>query len=329
MSESFKFLTVIDPHASDKTPGSRVDNYTLAFFSKLEQIANIAQENSVHSILMTGDLFSDKEKGKNSHYLTSNFIRLLLNMPCKVYGILGNHDLYQNQFSSWESQPVSNLVKSGAYNLLDFGDYVHKFSNGKSVRIRGKSYNERENVNYIYEPRGDENLLVQVTHFSVSPEGGVYSKYAEKMYSYDEIIDSPVDIFVLGHIHNDYGVTQIKNKHFVQHGSLMRSSTHCYNLERSVKVGLVVVYDDMKIEITEIPLDILPSNDVFSLEKKNRIERETRRVEDFLAKLSDSKELLVDSGSGLSVLDLIEKMDLTSWEKEDIRTKYNYYMNLR
>jgi hypothetical protein len=85
----------------------------------------------------------------------------------------------------------------------------------------------------------------------------------------------------------------------------------------------------MKIEISELPLDILPSSDVFSLEKKNRIERETRRVEDFLAKLSDSKELLVDSGSGLSVLDLIEKMDLTSWEKEDIRTKYNYYMNLR
>ena len=46
-----------DLHGDDKTPISRIDNYSESFFKKLEFILNIAEKNDA-CVLQPGDFFN-------------------------------------------------------------------------------------------------------------------------------------------------------------------------------------------------------------------------------------------------------------------------------
>jgi len=331
IKKNLKILTIIDPHAADHSPGARIDSYRDAFFDKLDQVGELAAKHKVDCVVVTGDIFSEKKEQKNSHYLTSMISFKFLSYPCPVFGILGNHDLNSNRFESWKTQPASVLIRSQALQLLDFNHVTFEMKSGKKVRLRGGSYNHEKNFEYVQESRGDEDKLIQVTHFAVCPDGGTYDRYNEKMYSYKELATTPPDVFILGHIHNYYGISEIKGTHFLQHGSLMRSTTHCYNLERGINVGLIEIDPDMNITCSEIPLNIKPSAEIFDLEKKKRIEEETKRLEDYLQRLSgDVEELKINEEideENLTVEALIFKLDLMDVDPDELNKKYQHYMN--
>jgi len=302
---NLKILTIIDPHFADKAPGSRVDDYFKTSLNKLDQISKIAKKRKVDLVLMTGDLFSEKRKEKNSHYMTSTLTETFKNYPCPVATILGNHDLIYNRFEYWPSQPVSNLIKSGAVHLLDYEEFEFNFkSSDKTVRVCGTSYNEDHNIDYLQEPKKEEDFMVRVTHSAIEPKAGTYV-YGERIWAYKELVDFPPDVFILGHIHNDHGITKLKGKHFFQHGSLMRSSSHDYNLERDIKVGYLEITPDLEVITEEIKLDIISSKDVFCLEKKRRIEQELQQMQSFFDQLEKTGEDNIRKGTKVNLEELI------------------------
>jgi len=319
----FKLINIIDPHLSDRSPGYRCDDYTEAAWGKLDQIRVIAHKRKIDLLTLTGDLFSDRRKDKNSHKLTGSFIECLVKFDCEVASILGNHDLCYNRFDSWPEQPVSGLIKGGSLSLLDFGDFVYIFKDtGKKIRVRGRSYHEKSNIDHLYEPRGDEDLLIQVTHSSIDPKGGFYGKYSEEIHSYESVLDSSPDIFLLGHIHSPVGITELGGKHFFQHGSLMRSSTHDYNLERGINVGYLEISSDLKVKTEQIPLDIKPSHEIFDLEKKESLERAAQLKEEFFARIDEVRENRTKTISIESILEKVKDKDV-----ERLRTIIEHYID--
>lgn len=305
LKNNLKIITIIDPHFADKAPGSRVDDYFKTSLNKLGQISKIAKKRKVDLVLMTGDLFSEKRKERNSHFMTSSLIEMFKSFPCPVATILGNHDLVYNRFEYWPSQPVSNLIKSGSVYLLDQDEFTFSFTKtDKTVRVCGTSYNEDLNIEYLKEPKKDENLLVRVTHSAIEPKAGTYV-YGERIWSYKELVDFPPDVFILGHIHNDHGITEIEGKHFFQHGSLMRSSSHDYNLQRDIKVGYLEISPEMSVSTEQIPLEIIPASEVFCLEKKRKIEKELQQMQSFFDQLHKTSEENLAKGSKVSMEDLV------------------------
>jgi len=319
----FKLMNIIDPHLSDKPPGYRCDDYMSAALGKIDQVRKIANRRKVDLVTLTGDLFSDRRKDRNSHELTSSFGGSLKPFKCDIASILGNHDLYYNRFDSWPEQPVSNLIKTDTIKLLDHVNYVFVFKKtGKKIRIRGNSYHEKSNVEHLYDPRGDEDILVQVTHSSIDPKGGFYGKYSEEIHSYESLLGASPDIFLLGHIHSPVGITEVGGKYFFQHGSLMRSSTHDYNLERGINVGYLEIDENLEIKVEEIPLNIKPSTEIFDLKKKEEIARLQDKKDAFFSRINEvrmksEKSLTIDS-----LLNEIKDKDI-----DRLRSIIDHYMD--
>ena len=328
LKKTLRILTIIDPHGADKNPGARVDNYREAFFKKLDEISLLVKKHKVDVVVVTGDIFSSKEKLRNSHTLTSVISEKFLNIGCDVVGVLGNHDLYQDRLSSWEEQPIAVLIRTKSIKLLDNSPIFYELEGGFRVCLRGQSYTTYDNDKHFFAPRGDEDLLIHVSHSAVCPSGGIYDKYGEKMLSYKELSKSSPDIFILGHIHTDYGITEEFGKVFVQNGSLMRSTTHCYNLERDVKVGLLEITKD-KVKTKELKLTVEDHSVIFDLELKKKIEEETAKLESLLVSLDGTLDdaIIKSDSESLNIEELFLEIEEEGITSKELLSKYRHYMS--
>lgn len=306
------FLTIGDVHVSDTTPSSRLDNYTDSIFEDLSLAREQALKLKADAVFITGDIFDKKSPTKNSHAVVARAISMFSSFSCPVYSIVGNHDIVNNRIDSLAKQPLNVLFESGALKRLkrvSIGD----------VDVCGIDFDETNDYSKLSPKKENNRPLIAVCHVLATPDGG--DMYGEPIFSYKTLAqNSDVDVYVFGHFHNDQGIQKIKNKQFINIGSLSRGSLTNEEVNRQIKIGKIE-WNGKELICSEIPLAVKPASEIFDINKKIEMQKKEEEIENFVSSLN--KTDLFQDISALS--DTIKEMKLET----AIKSRLENYLNNR
>jgi DNA repair exonuclease SbcCD nuclease subunit len=285
------FLFRTDVHAADKSPESWKADYPSEVWSNLEQIGEIARQCGAVAVLDGGDFFHVKAATRNSHALVARAAEIHLGYPCPIYSIEGNHDISYNNVETVERQPYGVLLASGVFKSLR--DQVFEAPDLR-VRVVGlpfSPFRKLEELRTIKKQPGDTHLIV-VLHALAgeNPPDHVEDFFGEPVFRYRDLIfeDGP-DVVCFGHWHKDQGITEIDGRFFINQGAVSRGALVRDNLTRTPKVAIIQILPT-GVEVQSVLLKVAPAEDVFDLERKERQEKESTIIEQFVDRIkSDAK----------------------------------------
>lgn len=280
------FLYRTDTHVCDRSPASWKGDYPAEIWSNLEQVGKLARAHHVKAVLDGGDYFHVKAASRNPHALVVETARIHSAYPCPTFSVEGNHDIAYNQLDTVPKQPIGVLYETNVFGRLR--DQV--FQDGDfRVRVVGVPYSPHrtaEELRAIQKQPGDD-FLVAVVHALAGedPPPNVKDFFNEPVFRYDHLItkDGP-DVWCFGHWHKDQGIVKMGGKTFVNQGALSRGALVNENLTRTPKAGLLT-FELGSIEVIALEMQVAPAAEVFDLERKERMEKEHRDIDQFIAKL--------------------------------------------
>jgi DNA repair exonuclease SbcCD nuclease subunit len=86
-----KILYFTDTHIRGTSPQSRLDDFPQTLLAKFREVVELAKAHQVAAILHGGDLF---DRPDVAPAVALDFLRVLMEAPCPIYGIAGNHDIF-------------------------------------------------------------------------------------------------------------------------------------------------------------------------------------------------------------------------------------------
>ncbi len=296
-----KFIFRTDVHVADKSPVSWKGDYPAEIFNNLVQIGDLAREHDVRAVLDGGDFFHVKASNRTSHGTVIRVAEIHRAYPCPVYSIEGNHDITGNNLETLEHQPLGVLYAADVFRHLR----EHVFEEGDfselggvpdlKVRVVGVPYSPTRSLAEIQEIRkqpGDDYLIAIVHALAgENPPAHVEEFFGEPVFRYSNLVfeDGP-DVFCFGHWHKDQGVVQLDGRYFVNQGATSRGALTRENTERIPKVSLIEL-TKAGITVTEIPLNVAPAEEVFDFERKERQEKETLVITQFVDQLQEDVQI--------------------------------------
>lgn len=303
----FLFITAGDIHISDHNPRSRKDNFRETILGKIEQMRVACSKLSADGMLLVGDLFNLKNPVRNSHSLVRELIQLFGKFKCPVYMIPGNHDLSGNNLYSLPNQPLGVIFASGAVKNL-----THKTISKKGVKISlvGIPFTEKLDLESLKIP-SKEDCAAQIClmHIYAGPQPG--NLFRERLYGYEELAALSPDIFVIGHYHVDQGISKVKDKYFVNLGSISRGALSDENINHEPKLGFIkisVEKEKLDIDINAAPLKIKPPEEIFDLVKREEEKKEETEIQKFVENLVLNSSAVEDQDKNIE--NILGKMDL-------------------
>ena len=313
---SFIFRT--DVHVADKGPASWKGDYSEEIWSNLEQVGYFARKHKAHAVLDGGDYFHVKTASRNSHSLIYRTAEIHKSYPCPTYCVEGNHDITYNNLGSIERQPLGVLYAAGVFHHLR--DTVFE-SDGLKVRVVGVPYDPKQTLDNLLsiQKRPEDDYLVAVVHAwaGENPPAKVEEFFGEPVFKYRDLVtpDGP-DAFLFGHWHKDQGVVQIKGTQFVNHGALSRGALTHENMSRIPKASLLE-FTSEGLKVTLLPMKVLPAEEVFDVEQKERVETEGKSIDAFVERLQ--ADVQFDSEGDITAN--LSKLDFAS-EVRDLALGY-------
>lgn len=287
---AFVFRT--DVHVAEKGPQSWKGDYAAEIWSNLEQVGEMARKYKATAVLDGGDFFHVKAATRNPHSIVIKAMEIHTGYPCPTYCVEGNHDIAYNNLASIEKQPLGVLYASGVFNHLR----EEVFTDGKlQVRVVGIPYDPNRTLKSLREIKkqpGDDALIAVVHALaSENPPASVEDFFGEPVFRYSDLIfeDGP-DVWCFGHWHKDQGVVGIEGRRFINQGALSRGALVKENLTRIPKAALIEVTPD-GIEIGTLPMKVLPAEEVFDLERKERRDEESRVIDEFVSRIQEDIEV--------------------------------------
>ncbi len=283
------FIYRTDTHVRDKSPVSWKADYPTEIWNNLDQIAKFAKQREVTAVLDGGDYFDVKAPSRNPHSLVVKSVAVQNGYPCPTYCVEGNHDIVYNSLESIDKQPLGVLYESGTFQRLR--DQVFE-DGGMRVRVVGVPYSPERSLadlQAIQKQPGDDFLIAVVHQLAAAnPPPNVEDFFGEPVFKYQDLVsqDGP-DVFCFGHWHKDQGIVEIDGKRFVNQGATSRGALTNENIQRQPKVSLIEV-GPTGIVIVEMPLIVAPPEDVFDFEKKERQEKESDSIDQFIVQLQNN-----------------------------------------
>ena len=111
-----KVLIIGDTHFSNRCPISRKDDYPNTLIAKLLGVKGLIKVNNVSDVIFLGDLFNTKGLDLSYFTLVYNvFKEIKEETKCKLYTIVGNHDLLYRNRELLSSSPITLLTVSGLF----------------------------------------------------------------------------------------------------------------------------------------------------------------------------------------------------------------------
>lgn len=296
---SINFVFRTDVHVSDRSPVSWKGDYPAEIWSNLTQVGELARQHDARAVLDGGDYFHVKAASRNSHTLVEKTARIHAEYPCPTYSIEGNHDIAYNNLDSVGKQPIGVLYAAGVFRHLReevFRDEPH----GIQVRVVGVPYSPFRTVDElkaIQKQPGDTHLIALVHQLAgADPPPSVEDFFGEPVFRYEDLLtDGGPDIWCFGHWHKDQGIVHMDGKLFVNQGALSRGSLQRENIERNPKAALLRVWVG-GFEALPLPMRVAPPEDVFDFDKKERNERESAQIDQFITKLQANATFSPEQG---------------------------------
>jgi len=291
-------LTLIhvgDQHMDVTPPRSRKDDYFETMKSKMVEIRELAHKHQVKVVTWSGDMINRKEAHRVPYVLTNWLINFFWTFnegyPTVVTNLLGmgNHDIH-NTSKNWHKQPIGALVMSGCITPLWVDPTADNPTGYVCVRvvvddlvvgIHGRMFSyeadtdahrfEYYNVTRI---KGERGFDIAVIHTELLPNGTKFIADYSNPSHIDAVVppESRPNLYLCGHVHDDYGVFLGDGYRCLNYGAISRGSIDEYNLSRRVKVALVTIglIETGKYLVDLQPLHLesaLPAEEVFFLEE--------------------------------------------------------------
>ena len=313
------FIYRTDTHVCDRSPQSWKADYPTEIWNNLSQIGKYAKEREATAVLDGGDYFHVKAASKNPHSLVIQSIAVQKTYPCPTFCVEGNHDISYNNLETIDKQPLGVLYEDRTFTQLR--DHVFE-DGGMRVRVVGVPYNPERTLAELHaiQKQPGDDFLIAIVHqlAAASPPAKVEDFFGEPVFRYQELItqDGP-DVFCFGHWHKDQGVVEIGGKKFVNQGAVSRGSLINENTQRTPKVSLIEVGPG-GIQVVELPLIVAPADDVFDFDKKERAERESESIDQFIIQLQNNVRIDLSE----SIESNVEQLDFA----QDVRAAALEYL---
>jgi predicted phosphodiesterase len=285
MSE-IRFLTSSDEHLADLAPGSRKDDYRGSILKKLEWQGDMARKFKADALLRGGDFFHVKPANKTTMRTMAMAARVHRKYPCPTYAVAGNHDMSNNDPGSVPSQPLGVMFSAGVFQPLRDETFT---SGTMKVRVVGVEYTTDLDVDGLHDMvrKKDETYTVAFVHAlaAMAPEEKIQSFFNERIFDYrDLVFNGCPDVYVFGHYHKDQGIVEHVGTKFVNLGAISRGALTFENLERQPKISLIkATSQGIFVESHVVPHE--DALDVFDLEKKKKMDKEVRDLDEFIARM--------------------------------------------
>lgn len=286
---SFVYRT--DTHVSDRSPASWRGDYPAEIWSNLEQVGQLAKLHGANAVLDGGDYFHVKAASRNPHALVSRTADIHRAYPCPTYCVEGNHDIAYNNLDSVSKQPLGVLYASGVFQHLREATFE---DGGLRVRVVGVPYSPfrtLDELRAIQKKPGDDFLIAIVHQLAgANPPASVEDFFGEPVFRYPDLItpDGP-DVWCFGHWHKDQGIIELDGKKFVNQGALSRGALIRENIERTPQATLLEVTPSGIVTVS-LPMVVSPPEEVFDFERKDRQEKESLEIEQFVSTLKANVE---------------------------------------
>ena len=245
--KEIQIAIVGDAHLNSTKPISRLDDYPETCLRKISEIGIHCVRKGIEHIVLLGDVW---HKNQQSITYINKVIKLfdkLRRDGLKVHSIIGNHELSFEKIENLERSPLQTMFVSGVLNhlkTLDLGEVV----------LHGFDYPEE---------------------LTKAPDNGKYNVcVAHRFYNYNlseytlrekHVKHLGYSAMLLGHDHQIYDPLRVGETLIIRPGSLMRGTTHSYNLTREPSFDILKVDRETYREIVEtITIPHLPAREVFT-----------------------------------------------------------------
>lgn len=307
------FIFRTDVHVADRSPSSWKGDYTAEILGNLEQIGQLAKKFDVDAVLDGGDFFHVKTANRNSHALIVKVTKIHADYKVPVWCIEGNHDLSGNNLSTIEQQPLGVLYSTDVFHhLRDESFHSDMEEDAVRVRVVGMPYAHDRSLAELraIQKNTPGEKLIAVVHALAgkNPPAHVEDFFGEPVFRYEDLITpNGPDVWCFGHWHQDQGIEEIDGRFFVNQGAVSRGALVRENLERTPKVALIE-FTPSGLKVEPLPLTVLPAEEVFDLEKKDRRDREILVIDQFTTALSETVEF--DPSQGVE--DNLQKLNFAA-----------------
>jgi exonuclease SbcD len=322
-TKSLTFIQTNDVHWQLANPKARIDVYSEAISNKLFEIFDLARKTKADGILIAGDL-------TNTPGLSLTGIAdlgwILMQSPCPIYTIAGQHDEWDHTPRSLDRTPYGMLRKLGI--IRDVDDEPGTLSvGGTEVLITGRHYDHRadETKEYYMPPvesdRVKDYFIIHLAHGMILDRRPGF----EMKHTLLSQLKTSANILCVGDYHPGIGIRQAGNGDtginggrgttVINVGALARKEGSVGEMERQVKVAVIKVFEDGSFTAEAVPVKCaLPGTSVLSREHLEAEAARNDRMDKFLALLASEGDLRF-----LEVRDIIE--DLSARENVPLTVK--------
>lgn len=245
-----KLLYITDTHIRGTSPRSRLDDFPRTLLAKLEEVLELARHHRVTAILHGGDLF---DRPDVAPAVALEFLRVLRNAPCPIYGVAGNHDLFGFNPETVSRTMLGLFDGFQLFQLIRPGQVVWLEEAGLRVQLTGQEFHaeldRRDPVlDYCVLPAGHGGSLherqpgsdfaLHLTHGMLLERPffeGISHTLLEAVMS-----QTVADVTFGGHYHPGWSrIFEQDGRLFIHPGALSRLGNQAADYRRPVQAALV------------------------------------------------------------------------------------------
>lgn len=312
-------VVVGDLHLNSSTPQSRIDDYGDTCLKKLKQVLRICRKNNYELVVLTGDIFHKNKQPMKFINKVVEIFKRFRDSGISVYSITGNHDLAYDKIEYLNQSPLGNLLVSGIVDHLD--ELKIKSKEGYNIYLKGFDFSDK--VESVKEDISS-TIKICVAH-------RYFERFDREFLNTKNIKELGYDIYLLGHDHVSYKPKRIDNSYLLRPGSLLRGSSHDYQLERDVVLDVIKFNGSKerpKLSFGREKLDISDAEQVFTksvFNKKEDQDREERVLSSISEGIDDLLSKMEDMGDENSIYKYLDTMDIEDSVKERIEMYLSNY----
>jgi DNA repair protein SbcD/Mre11 len=300
-----KILYLTDTHIRGTSPRNRLDDLPQALLAKLTEVVALAKQHQVAAILHGGDLF---DRPDVAPAVALDFLRVLMDAPCPIYGIAGNHDVFgfnpqtvpRTMLGLFDGFRLFRLIKPGEVAWVEDGEL--------KVQVTGQEFHaelDRRNpvLDYCVVPSGQGGSLherqpgadfaIHLTH-GMLLEKPFFEGSAHTLL--DAVMGSTVaDVTFGGHFHPGWSkVHGLHGRLFINPGALVRLGNQTADFRRPVQVVLLELSKDQPVRHQLIRLQSArPGDEVLDRSQEDAQMARERALADFIQGIGDTSQFEV------------------------------------
>ncbi len=324
-----RILFFTDSHIRGTTPRNRKDDFTKTLEKKFNEIVEIIEKDNIDYVVHGGDLF---DRPDVSISLVGKFSKIINKIKVPFYIVSGNHDIFGHNPKTLNRTMLGLISELKVLNIINIGDKIILNKDNMKVQLTGQPYtynidDPNDKSSYIVrEIEKDVDYSIHVVH------GMLLDKPFIKGIPYtlvDDIKETLADITLSGHYHSGFEEIKIRDKLFLNPGSIVRITNSLREIKRRPKVLILDVKEDISISYKylvsaldgekildrkEIENSIYKNERMFEFEQtiNNAMNFEKMDINDLLLEVSNSEE--VDEKvkkEALRRIGLIQMMNMT------------------